>query len=107
MAVTGVSTQWLTPVSGDRMTPEVAAHLAWMDQRGRATTTMYDRERLLHRLEAFLPVPLLDATPQMPADWRGSLKHAPGVVCGYVSHAKQFYGFAVAEGWAASNPAAG
>jgi integrase len=87
------------------MPPEVAAHLAWLAQRGRAWTTIYDRGRLLIRLAAFLPVPLLDATPAMLAGWRASMNHAPGVVCGYVSHASQFYRWAVAEGLAASNPA--
>jgi integrase len=43
----------------------------------------------------------------MLADWRVSLDHhAPGVICGYVSHAAQFYGWAVAQGLAGSNPAA-
>jgi integrase len=89
------------------MPPEVAAHVAWLEQRGLARTTIYDRSRLLIRLAAFLPVPLLEASPEMLATWRASLIHAPGVICGYVSHATQFYAFAVTQGWITSNPAAG
>jgi hypothetical protein len=88
--------------------PAVAAHLrhiALMDDR--ADQTVYARRRALARLARFLhPVLLLDATPELLADWRASLRPlARNSVTSYVSHVRQFYAWADAEGLVSADPA--
>src|SRR5258707_12112514 len=80
-----------------RMPPEVAAHLAWLAQRGRARTTIYDRGRLLIRLAGCLPVPLLEATPAMLAQWRAARSHPPPRAAGAVAPAGHVYAWAGAQ----------
>jgi integrase/recombinase XerC len=87
--------------------PEIAAHLAYLALRGLSSRTITERRRFLVRLTRILPVPLLLATPEDLLAWRASLRVTRAVVGHYVSHARQFYEWAAAEGLAACNPAAG
>ena len=90
------------------MPDPVAAHLAWLRMRRLSPHTIYDRSRVLHRLRAALPVPLLDATEDHLAAWRESLNHLSGhAIATYCGHVQQFYRFAVREGMIAASPAEG
>ncbi len=53
------------------------------------------------------PCILLDVTPADLAAWRASLTVGDDAVVAYVSHIRSFYGWCVAEGLRAENPAAG
>lgn len=85
----------------------VTAHLHWLQMRGHAPASVYARERALARLAALLPVPLLEATAAHLAAWRAALATGPAATVAYVSHAREFYAWAVAEGLRPDNPAAG
>ena len=67
--------------------------------------TIASRRRALHRLEAALPVPLLQASAEELAAWHAGLAVAPGTLAGYISHAIQFYAWAAAEGLVDASPA--
>ena len=86
--------------------PEIALHLLHLDQLGRAPETIAARRRALARMRIALGKSLLEASAADLKAWRAALAVAPGTVAGYVSHAIQFYAWAVAEGLAESNPAA-
>jgi integrase len=83
----------------------VARHLEHLRLLGRAETTIYDRGRVLHRLGAALPVPVLDATEAHLLAWRAALTVSAKSIGTYVMHIAQFYRFAVAEGLIESSPA--
>lgn len=85
----------------------VAAHSEWLLLRGCSPATVYERERAITRLEAALSVPLLEATAAGLHAWRAALTVAPGTVRDYISHAQQFYAWAVADGRITSNPVEG
>lgn len=85
----------------------LAGHLAWMTERGLAATTTANRESQIRLLARQLPVPVLAATRDDLARWRTSLRLEPGGVCNAVTHVNQFYEWAIARAWTASNPAAG
>lgn len=97
----------LSPVLalGDIAGDAVRRHLAGLQLRGYTPGTIYCRRRLLARLAAALPVPLLDATAAHLATWRAALTVGPGAVAGYVSHAREFYRWAVAEQLIDASPA--
>jgi integrase/recombinase XerC len=80
-------------------------HLDHLRLKGHTAASVYARKRALIRLQSALPVPLLDATPAMLAEWRASLTVGDQSVVSYVSHAKSFYAFCVAEGLRPDNPA--
>jgi site-specific recombinase XerC len=82
-------------------------HVEWLRLRGLAATTIYDRKRVMVRLGAALPVPVLDATAGDLAAWRAALNVSARSVQTYVMHAGQFYDWAAAEGLIKANPAAG
>ena len=84
----------------------VAAHLDWLRLRGLAAGTLWARHRALVRMTMLLPCPLLEASPADLLAWRRGLQLSPHAVCSYVSHARQFYAWAAAEGLVAVNPAA-
>jgi integrase len=85
----------------------VAAHLRYLELCGRAPGSVYCRSRALARMTAALPVPLIDATAEDLAAWRERLTVGPGAVVGYVSHARDFYAWAVMAGLREDNPAGG
>jgi Phage integrase family len=83
----------------------IAAHLRYLELCGQAPGSVYCRRRALARMAAALPVPLLDASEQDLAGWRERLTVGPGTVVGYVSHAREFYAWAMAAGLIYVNPA--
>ena len=83
----------------------VTAHLNYLRQQGRSARTIYQRNRSLVRLAAVLPVPLIDATAAMLADWRSDLTCGDEAVKHYVGDARQFYQWAVDTGLRDDNPA--
>lgn len=83
----------------------VATHLGYLEQRGQTADTIYCRRRALARLAAALGKPLLDATEQDLAAWRRDLSVGPDTVVHYVSHAREFYRWAVRVGLIEHNPA--
>ena len=68
--------------------------------------TVYQRARGLVRLAAALPVPLLEADAAMLAAWRSRLSIGDQAVGDYVSHARQFYAWALAEDLVDDDPTA-
>ena len=85
----------------------LAAHLTSLRHRGHTAASVQARARALHRMAGRIPVPLLEATVADLATWRENLTVTGNTVIGYVSHAKDFYAWAVGQGLAASNPAEG
>jgi integrase/recombinase XerC len=85
----------------------VDRHLEHLRLRGRAPGTIYQRRRALARLAAALPVPLLDATAVMLTEWRSALTVGDLAIAHYVSHAREFYGWALTADLRQDNPAAG
>jgi integrase/recombinase XerC len=85
----------------------LAEHLDWMRQRGLAASTVYQRRRILTRLAAALPVPLLEATPGMLAGWRAGLAVGDEACAHYVGGAREFYRWAIGEDRIKTSPAAG
>ena len=83
----------------------LAAHLTSLRHRGHTAASVQARARALHRMAGRIPVPLLEATVADLATWRENLTVTGNTVIGYVSHAKDFYAWAVAQGLVASNPA--
>ena len=86
----------------------VVAHLEWLRLRGLSEGTIGGRRRALARMTVMLPCPLLEATPSDLLAWRAGLRGlGPSATLNYVTHAHQFYGWAVARGLISANPAAG
>src|SRR5260221_4430332 len=86
----------------------LAAPLAHLRLLGRSERTVYDRERAVIRLAAWLrPVPVLAATAADLAAWRASLTVGDQAVVVYCAHVAGFYDFAVTQGIRPDNPAAG
>jgi integrase/recombinase XerC len=85
----------------------VSAHLRHLELRGHKPDTVDCRRRALARLARALPVPLLDADAVHLMAWRAGLSVGPATVAGYVSHAREFYRWAVAEALIGASPAEG
>jgi integrase/recombinase XerC len=85
----------------------LAAHLTYLAQLGRAAGTIEARRRALERMATRMGMPLLDATPADVKAWREALTVTGNTVKGYVSHAQDFYAWAVREGLTGVNPADG
>jgi integrase/recombinase XerC len=86
----------------------VEDHLGWLQLRGLSPNTIRSRRSVLTTLRHSLPVPELEATPEMLLRWRCEMNHiAPSTISGYVSHARQFYAWALQRGLAAADPTAG
>src|SRR5258708_212302 len=84
----------------------LAAHLAHLRLLGRSERTVYDRERAVIRLAAWLrPVPVLAATAADLGAWRASLTVGRQAGRLYCAHVAGFYAFAVTRGIIDSNPA--
>src|SRR5260221_8601025 len=94
---------WRTQLPAD---PFVLSHLSYLRQCGFSHRTVYQRNRSLIRLAAVLPVPLMDATAPMLADWREGLTCGEEAVKHYVGDARQFYAWAVDQDLRDDNPAA-
>src|SRR5258708_2122353 len=80
-------------------------HLDWLRLRGLAVTTIYDRKRVLIRLGAALPVPVLDAAEGDLLAWRAGLTVSAKSIGTYVMHIQQLYRWAAAEGLIKASPA--
>jgi integrase/recombinase XerC len=85
----------------------VAAHLRHLQLLDHTPGTIYCRSRALARLAAVLPVPLLEAAPADLMIWRAGLSVGPATIAAYVSHARAFYAWALAEHLIDASPAAG
>ncbi|MGH3283227.1 MAG: tyrosine-type recombinase/integrase [Streptosporangiaceae bacterium] len=83
----------------------LAEHLRWLRMLGRSDTTIDGRRYALARLAAALPCPLLAAGEAELLDWRAGLTVSNGAVRSYVSHARQFYGWAARAGVIGADPA--
>ncbi|HEY5985127.1 MAG TPA: tyrosine-type recombinase/integrase [Streptosporangiaceae bacterium] len=84
----------------------VSAHLEWMRQRGLSSGYIVGRRRLLTQLAGSLKKPVLSATPRDLARWRAGLSTEPATVTHAVSHAREFFSWAVKAGLIAASPAA-
>lgn len=73
----------------------VAAHLKHLKMLGQTSDTIYCRRRALARMTAALGKPLLEASSADLLTWRASLTVGPATVVAYVSHAREFYRWAV------------
>jgi integrase/recombinase XerC len=85
----------------------VRRHIKHLSLEGKSTYTIIRREQAISRLEKHLPVPLLEATPDMLYEWRASMTVKPASVACYLSHVKSFFAWAVTEGLVGENPMAG
>jgi integrase/recombinase XerC len=84
----------------------VRAHLHHLELEGLAGGTVEARRRALLRLQAAIGMPLLEAAAADLAAWRAGLTIDPDSVAAYVSHARQFYEWAIGAGLLAGpNPA--
>lgn len=97
------------PEGGDIMPDEtdliIATHLAHLRLRNQTPDTVYCRGRALMRMQAALGKPLLDATTGELLAWRAGLTVGPSTVVCYVSHAREFYRWAVSTGLLETSPA--
>src|SRR5258707_4492177 len=94
-------------LTGGRGLPILARHLQELRLLGQSEGTIYARRRAVLRMAALLPVPLLEATAEDLTAWRAGLRVTDNTAVHYVSHARQFFGWAVKAGLREDNPAAG
>ena len=85
----------------------IAAHLRHLELLDRTPDSIYCRYRALARMTAALGIPLLEASPADLLAWRAGLSVGPATIVAYVSHAREFYRWAVVSGLLGENPAAG
>lgn len=85
----------------------IAAHLRHLELLGQRPDTIYCRRRALMRMHAHMRKPLVEASAADLLSWRAGLSVGPGTVVGYVSHAREFYRWAITAGLIDENPAAG
>lgn len=83
----------------------IAAHLRHLELLGQKPDTVYCRRRALARMCAHLGKPLLEASAAELLAWRAGLSVGPATIVGYVSHAREFYRWALREGLIDSSPA--
>jgi len=79
-------------------------HLKHLALEGKSPYTIRRREQALSRLAKALPVPLLEATPDMLYEWRAGLTNGNSTVACYLSHVKMFFRWAADEGLIDVNP---
>jgi integrase len=84
----------------------LAAHLQYLRLQGLRPGTLAARRRAITRMARSLPCPVTEASPAHLVAWRAGLLLAPKTIAGYVSHAHQFYEWAVDAGELPANPAA-
>lgn len=94
-----------TPPLTARDAQTVWQHLHWLALRRLSPDTIYQRRRNLTRLAAALPVPLLQATPELLARWQAALRTGDATTCAYVSHVRSFYAWAAEEHLIGASPA--
>ena len=92
-------------MSTDSSDRAVAAHLRHLQLQGKAEATRYHRGHALRNLAKRLPVPLLEATPEMLYEWRSGLDHCAATIATTCSHVKMFYAWATGERLIAGDPA--
>jgi integrase len=95
------------PAGNSRDMDAFGEHLEQLRLLGHSGATIYGRATFLRMLARHLPVPLLDATPEMLAQWRAGLSVSNEVIVHYVGHAQSFYAFCVERSYCAVNPAQG
>jgi integrase/recombinase XerC len=83
----------------------IRAYLEYAEQSGLSGNTRYCRRRSLIRLSVWLPVPLIEATADQIRAWRAQMRLCSQSINNYVSDARVFYNWAVAEGLRGDNPA--
>lgn len=91
---------------GRKMADPVEMHLRWLRQ-WQAESSIYSRRRALLRMRCFLGKQLVDASRDDLAAWRESLHLAPASIASYVSHAREFYAWAIGEHLVDANPVDG
>src|ERR1700733_4471028 len=80
-------------------------HLYWLRLRGLSPNTIRTRRSVLTTLSHSIPVPILEATPEHLLTWRCEMTEVvPSTISGYLSHARQFYAWAVARRLVADDP---
>jgi integrase len=93
------------PVNDAASDKAVRDQLRHLKLKGRSAVTISHREKMLGHVADFLPVPLLEATPEMLYDWRASLQVSDASAAGYISHVRGFYAFCVERGLLETDPA--
>jgi integrase len=83
----------------------LARHLDYLRMLGRSPAMIRGRRNAVVRLGAALPGPLLEASGEDLLAWRSALAVSDGTVRSYVSHARQFYGWAARAGYVPASPA--
>lgn len=83
-------------------------HLDWLRLRGLSPNTIRSRRSVLTTLSHSIPVPILEATPDHLLMWRCSMTEVvPSTISGYLSHARQFYAWALQRRLVAEDPTIG
>src|SRR5260221_268035 len=90
--------------TGSASEKAVRDHLRHLGLEAKSDRTIYERGLLLGRVQKALPVPLLEATPEMLYDWRAGLKVCNNTIANYVSHCQMFYRWAAKQGLIAADP---
>jgi len=85
----------------------VAGHLEYLRLRGLAEGTIDARRRALVRMAAALPCELLEAVDEDLLAWRARMRLGTDAIRSYVSHANQFYLWALSKGLLEQNPVTG
>jgi integrase/recombinase XerC len=91
------------------VTPDETAirrHLKHLALQGKSPYTIRRREQALLRLAKAIPVPVLQATPDMLYEWRAAMQNGNGTIACYLSHVNGFYRWAASEGLIGANPLA-
>jgi integrase/recombinase XerC len=83
----------------------VARHLRHVRLLGHTEASIYARSRALQRMARAIPGDLTDAGWRDLRSWRGGLTITDEAIVAYVSHAREFYRWCVAEGIRPDNPA--
>jgi integrase len=85
----------------------LAGHLQYLRLCGYAPASIRNRASAIARLDAALPVPVLDADAAMLAAWHAGLPLTRKAVANYSAFVCDFYAWAAREGHCAADPAAG
>lgn len=87
----------------------ITQHRRWLEVRGLRDATVYNRTLALHRLQRWAgETRLLNLTEDQLRDWQEqrSRELTPGARRGELSHAREFYRWALREGLRADDPTA-
>lgn len=83
----------------------IRLHVDYIRREGASPRTMRDRRGNLLRLADKLPVPLLDATPEILDTWQSNLTVCLSSIATYTSHTRAFYLWCYDVGHLDTNPA--